>query len=453
MESSKANGNRVKFGAEKRKHLPEIGVDAARTVNTPPPERAAGLAELQRAMPTAQVEFDVISGAPSYLQQTGKFLTGKNPGKSARQAVADFVNRFPGLFGHDGAALAQARVAREDVTAHSKMTTLVWQQQHAGIPLFKTIFKANVTADGELVTVSDHFLSNPAAAAGNQSATPVLTAKEAISAAAAGLGDTVPPDSVEALAAATGAEQKQRFAAEKLSDTTALLTWFPVSAEEMRLAWDVTTFSLARNEMYQTVVDAKTGELLHRQSLTADISNASYRVYADPSSFLPPDSPAPQTPGPASPTTVQAPEIPRSLVTLSALNTTASPNGWINDGVTETLGNNVDAHTDFDATPNSPDLPRPNGGLGRVFDFSADLTQAPTTYANAVVTHLFYMNNWIHDRLYQLGFTESAGNFQTDNFGRGGNGKGADVSRFPLKLGTPHSWNQPGASRPTRRNG
>jgi uncharacterized repeat protein (TIGR01451 family) len=38
---------------------------------------------------------------------------------------------------------------------------------------------------------------------------------------------------------------------------------------------------------------------------------------------------------------------------------------------------------------------------------------------------LFYWNNWMHDKLYQLGFTEAARNFQSNNFGRGGLGNDA----------------------------
>ena len=60
---------------------------------------------------------------------------------------------------------------------------------------------------------------------------------------------------------------------------------------------------------------------------------------------------------------------------------------------------------------------------------------------NLSVTNLFYLTNLIHDRLYSYGFTESAGNFQTDNFGRGGlandplnaeaqDGGGADNANF-----------------------
>jgi hypothetical protein len=36
------------------------------------------------------------------------------------------------------------------------------------------------------------------------------------------------------------------------------------------------------------------------------------------------------------------------------------------------------------------------------------------------VQNLFYLNNSVHDILYSHGFTESTGNFQNDNFGKGG---------------------------------
>src|SRR5205814_8670982 len=74
---------------------------------------------------------------------------------------------------------------------------------------------------------------------------------------------------------------------------------------------------------------------------------------------------------------------------------------------------------------NVADLPRPHGSPSRVFDFNLDLTQALLSYTNAAVVQLFYWNNFMHDRLYQLGFTEAAGNFQSNNFSRGGLGNDA----------------------------
>ncbi len=46
----------------------------------------------------------------------------------------------------------------------------------------------------------------------------------------------------------------------------------------------------------------------------------------------------------------------------------------------------------------------------------------PASYADAATTQLFYINNKYHDLLWGYGFDEPAGNFQSENFGRGGRG-------------------------------
>ena len=66
----------------------------------------------------------------------------------------------------------------------------------------------------------------------------------------------------------------------------------------------------------------------------------------------------------ATPLTNQPLVLSRTLMTLPALNTNASLNGWMDDLVNETRGNNVDAHTDRNGD-NSPDLPRPQGSPSR----------------------------------------------------------------------------------------
>ncbi|MGH3923055.1 MAG: M36 family metallopeptidase, partial [Pseudonocardiaceae bacterium] len=67
--------------------------------------------------------------------------------------------------------------------------------------------------------------------------------------------------------------------------------------------------------------------------------------------------------------------------------------------------------------------PEPEGGPGLDFDFPIDLsTEHPHDYWDAAVTNLFYWNNIIHDVLYEYGFDDPSGNFQVNNYGRGGNG-------------------------------
>ncbi len=394
-----------------------------------PVANAADMAEFRARYPGADLAFESVAGTPSHVQRTGHFLTEKAPAMPAKAVVGGFLDRNAALFGHDAEALKQTRMMRGDVTAHNGMSTLVWQQEVDGIPVYEGTLKANVTKDGQIIHVGSHFIPMAEAATnlGPQQRKqviekPALDAQAALKKAASALGDELAE--AKPTSEPKGPERRQSFDAEGVSDVNSGLAWLPLSAGEMRLVWDVTMTSLAHNEMFRVLVDAQSGQTLLLRSLTNDISNATYRVFADVTSFQPTDSPAPWTPGPNAPTSTQGTEIPTNLVTLSAINTTASPNGWINDGDQETMGNNVDAHLDLDSN-NVQDTPRPNGGPSRTFDFAVNLTQEPSAYRSAAVTNLFYLNNWIHDKLYDLGFTETAGNFQNDNFGRGGSGNDA----------------------------
>lgn len=83
-------------------------------------------------------------------------------------------------------------------------------------------------------------------------------------------------------------------------------------------------------------------------------------------------------------------------------------------------GNNVYASEDQDGD----DLPgySPDGGTALQFDFPINFNQQPHFSLDAAITNLFYHNNIIHDILYHYGFTEAAGNFQENNYERGGMG-------------------------------
>jgi hypothetical protein len=148
----------------------------------------------------------------------------------------------------------------------------------------------------------------------------------------------------------------------------AKLVWLPMNPEQLRLCWDVILTGRTRGEMFRVLVDVQTGEPLLRRCLTEYISDATYRVS--------PATAPHRFPRFLYTDTNQPPLVSRTLLTMSALDTNASPNGWIDDGVNETLGNNVDAHTDLNAD-NQPDLPRPQGSPFRVFDFPLDLGKRP----------------------------------------------------------------------------
>ena len=60
----------------------------------------------------------------------------------------------------------------------------------------------------------------------------------------------------------------------------------------------------------------------------------------------------------------------------------------------------------------------PENDFDSDFRIEEDVDSAANIQASC--TNLFYVVNLMHDIFYKYGFTESAGNFQTDNFGRGG---------------------------------
>lgn len=402
------------------------------------PDQALAAARLRNSLPGVRIDVDRVLGAPKFVGSTVDFLSGPGgvgkgispetlqaiPANDPHRIVKAFLNEQAALFGHGAEVIDAARVKKDYVTPHNGLRTVVWQQQVDGIGVFDAVMISHVTKNGELVNIASQFLPTviQAANAGTPNraalqAAPAISAAQAVVEAANNLGEPVALNQVVALdPQPDGLEKLQNFSATPVlnGETKVHLTWLPLGRSSMRLCWQVLLTGRTRGEMFHVIVDAENGQVLVRRCLTAYLSNASYRVYTS-------DSPSPFSPSLPTPSPTQPAVVQRVLVVTNAFNTNASPNGWINDADNETRGNNVDAHLDRNRD-DQPDLPRPQGNPNRVFDIALDLTQAPTTYGNAAVVQLFYLCNWYHDKLYELGFTEQAGNFQVSNFNRGGAG-------------------------------
>ncbi len=391
-------------------------------------------AALKGQLPAVQVERHPVTGSARFIGSPRSFLTGPKgaglaagaaagalPESDSLRGLKAFLSSQRAVVGHGEEVLNGAAVERDYVDAHNGLRTVVWRQQVGGIPVFEGLLKAHVTRAGELVNVGSGFVADAEKAADNglpnraqALATPKISVRRAVALAAAELGESLKETALASKPGPAGPTQKQQFQHAAFGDLSAQYVWLPVDAETLRLCWQVILTSRKRGEMFRVLVDAETGGAWLLHNLTHYISDASYRVFTE-------DSPTPMSPGLSVPGNAQPAEVARVLVTTPALSQTASPNGWIDDGVNETRGNNVDAHTDLD-DDDAPDLPRPQGAPFRVFDSPLNLTQDPSTYRNASVVNLFYLCNMIHDRFYGLGFTEAAGNFQINNFGRGGVG-------------------------------
>ncbi|KAI9220573.1 Fungalysin metallopeptidase-domain-containing protein [Blastocladiella britannica] len=106
---------------------------------------------------------------------------------------------------------------------------------------------------------------------------------------------------------------------------------------------------------------------------------------------------------------------------------TASPLGWhaqsTTKSFTDTRGNNAYAQENLSGSTGNQwqTNKRPDGGAALDFTkFKPDLTKAPSAYTAGSTAQLFVIANQVHDITYHYGFDEASGNFQENNFGKGG---------------------------------
>jgi len=201
---------------------------------------------------------------------------------------------------------------------------------------------------------------------------------------------------------------------------------------------------------FSYVISAVDGSILFRNNLTAEaagnkIGNESnlgpggftYRVWADPSSGIPYDTPAGNGVHPKILATADGVQYP--FVTMQNVQLPNYPfsfnDPWLAPGATTTNGNNVDAFADLqtpdDFTPVQEPPVDPPLGDHHAFTSAVDsfiYTHQPDVDAysaaarQASITQLFYNINFLHDWYYDSGFNEVSLNAQTNNFGRGGIG-------------------------------
>ena len=182
---------------------------------------------------------------------------------------------------------------------------------------------------------------------------------------------------------------------------TATPVLIPTGPSTLESGWEVVTWSDRDNLLHHTAVGEQ-GRIIASELRT---SNDSYRVYTkDPSRG---DQVIKNGPG--------------------GNGNAESPSGWINPDATQynvlIQGNNVAAYLDT-SNSNTPDGAGARVITDQQFTSVHQPGSDPSVQANkeAAVQTLFWTNNRIHDVLYRHGFTEAVGNFQNDNFGRGGAG-------------------------------
>jgi hypothetical protein len=203
--------------------------------------------------------------------------------------------------------------------------------------------------------------------------------------------------------------------------------YLPVDGK-LTAAWFVELFgqrtSGSEQQARRYLVAAGSGKVLRNVDLKSHEA-FNYRVYAETTGDKRPlDGPiADWSPHPAGVPDGSYPAyIPANLVNIDGFNEPGDP--WLAADATTTVGNNVEAGTDRngDNLVAGADI-RAETTRARTFDYTYNTSAEPMATADqtrAALVHLFYTINWLHDWWYDSGFTETAGNAQRNNLGRGG---------------------------------
>ncbi len=316
------------------------------------------------------------------------------------------------------------------VTAHNGVTHLYLRQRLNGIEVFNGDVNVNLTPDGRIINLGNHFVSDLQHQV--DTTAPTLTPIDAVTLVAPQLGLII-SEALVATSSARGADRAVELSGGGISsDPIPLrLIYQPLSGGHVHLAWNMVLRLKTSPDLLDIRADAMSGAILSKVNLTKDgkamghplsavqgpvqAANAAPNAPSAPNSYLVYALPA------------ENPFNNSATLVTDPADAVASPFGWHDtDGApgpeyTTPRGNNAFAYDDLVAPDGfgAGDVTT-DGGPGVVFSAAADFNQPPSTYRAASLTNLFYVTNKAHDIMYFYGFDEASGNFQTNNYGRGG---------------------------------
>ena len=363
------------------------GIGARSTTAAIVPPSAAQLAALE-AIPGVAVRWNESLGTPSTLVRYGSTLTADPT------SAPGFLAGHAAIFGlPDSSMLIPAREYR---SARGEASHVEFEQTAGGLPILGASVKVTLDPEGRVVAAGGTVYRDLIASGSLD-----LAATDALALAAARLG-------LEVLAApalldsGSGAVTLTNpFMGPEAAPVVARPVVYPLDRFEGRVAWSLWIDTPLG--WHQLVIDGAHGATLQELRPASNAPEALVFVGENPD------------------------ESTRTQVPL--VGAAFNDAGWVTDRATS--GNNANVYTDTNNDNNSDyqTVTPPSGDPDYqqfVFPFAdAYVTSGGsdiTTDRDATLTQAFYRVNWLHDYFYELGFDEASGNFQTDNFGRGGSG-------------------------------
>jgi hypothetical protein len=261
-------GDRATTPAPDRSAQPHPLVDVRSLAIAAPQRPNAAQDELRRSLGVqGVVDVDPLTGTPRVVAKLDGFLT-RPSGRNAKDVALDYVRANPGVFKLDEDDLAGLRLVR-DYTDVEGIRHLHWVQTAGGIAAFDNDLRANATSDGRLINVLGSPLPDLADRATGLAAS--LDATGAVRAALGSVGRELRAPRV--VARGRGPAHVTRLA----GGHRAGLVFFN-RGRELALGWDVTAYADG-DEVYATVVDAASGEILRRANKVEEATGLAWNYF------------------------------------------------------------------------------------------------------------------------------------------------------------------------------
>jgi hypothetical protein len=358
--------------------------------------------------------------------------------QSNKETIERYLNSVSGKSGLANEDVNDWVIQSEGNSNSTNITSCYVIQRYRGIEVYRAISNFSIK-EGQIVDVQKRFVSNLARKVNTTK--PSLSVISALTKAYALLGitTTAPFSILETL----GVNKFKISSGLAIEETvSANLVYHVTKENNLMLAWDFTINTPAHDHIWSVRIDALNGTILEKKDFNISCSfdkNHSFSASADTAELFNStiNNSYKQIYTPASvavsggsyrvvPFNYESPNHGDFKLVSNPANSTASPFGWHDtNGVagheyTVTRGNNVWAKADLTGE-NSSGGASPAGGQSLVFDFPyGGANVEASSYIDAASTNLFYMNNVMHDVWYQYGFDEVNGNFQQNNYGKGG---------------------------------
>ena len=333
------------------------------------------------------------------------------------------------LLKQKGVAHSDFIITSQYTDKQTEITHIYMRQIVNGIEIFNVNPSLHVNKSNEIVTFNNDFIAQPEVLVNTTTAK--LDYLTAIQHAASHVGVNV----LQAMSKQFEKAKDGQITFNSEHPLSVKKYYFLTEDNNLKLTWNVEVFNPETNDWWNVRVDATDGSVLDKNNWTTHcnqhetcnrlMTNKTASVsLLNQASTQQKNKKTTDGTYHVLPYYFESPNHGDRELLSSPATTNASPFGWHDtDGVagadfTITRGNNVYAKEDTLARNGFGYSP--NGGTNLEFNYPYSRFKPARASLDAAITNLFYMNNIMHDVFYNYGFDEASGNFQANNYGKGG---------------------------------